>query len=129
MSKSFEEAREERDNFAAKGAVEMARKEGKRVGIGMDDLIRVEAMVERIKTRCLLYAIQYTLEAVPGGQLFKLKPQGEVYVFAADVLEALLVSLQALESRVAQLEGRLDTGNQRFAKLQTRVGEDSLGPK
>ncbi len=77
--------RAKRDEVAALSAVHMAIEQGKKVGIGVDDLIRVERMVGRVTRIAEKEGHRFEVEKISGGVNVKFS-KGIVYVFAADKL-------------------------------------------
>ena len=77
--------REFRDEESAKAAIRMAVEHGKKVGIGVDDMPRVEKTLARVERIATARELAFETEKTEVGAHVRFG-EGEVYVFAADKL-------------------------------------------
>ena len=80
-----ERKRKKRDEYAASHAVHMAATHGKNPGIGVDDMARVEKMVERVVRIATEQGFESTIDKSEHGTHVHIG-KNWVYVFAADQL-------------------------------------------
>ncbi len=78
--------REARDEYAATAAVHMATAHDKKPGIGVDDDIKVEFMVARVRRIADAQGLAYEIDVKSYGTYLRFPGGGWVYVFAADKL-------------------------------------------
>lgn len=58
----------------------------KRIGLAVDDLIKVDAMLVRVERIAKRRGVAYAIERINGGVVVRIEGRGEIFIFAADVL-------------------------------------------